>query len=94
LTARIDQILNFLATNENEHTLEEVSASLGIPLSVCRRVAIFLGKYGFIEFNGSKMRIDPKIKEFILNSAGEETLAADPFSSVAACTPRKKGRLL
>jgi len=90
LTSKIDEVLEFLALDSDLHSVEEVSERSSIPRNLCQDIASFLAKYGFIQFRGSKMRINPKMKDFIIATSDEETVLRITASIVASSSIEKR----
>ena len=55
-------MLEFLAENDGLHHIEEISEELGIPRGMCKSIADFLNRYGFIQVEGQWLKVNPKLK--------------------------------
>ena len=75
---KMDEVLELLAANGDSYTLDEISKSVGIHYDLCERVVQFLSKYGFVCLNGLKVKIDPNIKNFIIETSARTVLQLAP----------------
>ena len=71
LVLKIDEVLEFLASDGNFHSIEDISRTLSIPCSMCKRIVNFLVKYDFVQFEGHKFRIDSKIRDLLYSFQSE-----------------------
>ena len=62
---KIDEILEFLARNNNSYSLDDLSKTICVSNQVCERTIEFLAKYDFVRLRNSKIEINPKISRFI-----------------------------
>jgi DNA-binding IclR family transcriptional regulator len=74
LKSKIDELLEYLALDDDAHSIEEISEVLGIPHDVCERIADFLSKYNFIQFNNSEAKIEPRMRDFVITSSQEKPI--------------------
>lgn len=75
---KMDKLLELLAANGDSYTLDEISRSVGIRHDLCEKVVQFLSKYGFVHLNGPKVKIDPRIKELIIETSARTVLQLAP----------------
>ena len=72
LTYIIDEVLEFLALDNALHTTKEISGRLQIPHNTCMKIIIFLLKYDLIELEGLRIKLNPKIKNFVIATTNKE----------------------
>jgi len=84
LSSKIDEMLEFLALDGDWHSIKEASDALNFPCSICENIASFLAKYDFIQFRELKMRINPKMKDFVIASSDESSILRITASIAAA----------
>lgn len=84
MVSKIDELIEFLASDGNLHSIEDISRALNIPSSVCKKVIIFLVKYDFVQFKGHKLRIDSKIRDFMDSSQREGSTVKSVLAITAA----------
>jgi len=70
LSFMLDEFLEWLAADGKWHSLDEFTVSNRVEKYKVEEIARFFARYKFIEFkeNGKKVRIDPKMRQFILSS--------------------------
>ncbi len=56
---KIDDFLNFLALDGDWHNLEAVEEAVNLTTDKVKIIAEFFQRYGFIQYDGKKMRINP-----------------------------------
>jgi len=78
---KVDELLEFLATREGSYTLDEVSRSILIPKYMCRKIVHFLAKYGFVCLNDTEVKINPKMKDFVIATSGRTFLQLAPSAT-------------
>jgi len=86
LMSKIDEVLEFLAVEDKSHSIDEVSEALDIPYSICRSIADFLSKYDFIRIEGSRLEINPKLRDFVIASSDTSCARQDilPLTTVSS----------
>jgi len=62
---KIDELIEFLGTDGDPHSLDEISRSLSIPHDSCKKIIRFLAKYGFVQLNEPEVKIDPRTRRFV-----------------------------
>ena len=70
----IDEILELLATDGNIHSIEEISRELALPLIACEHIASFLAKYNAIKISNRYLKINPRIRDFIISSSDKSPI--------------------
>ena len=78
MASRIDEILEFLAMDGDFHSIEEVSTALNISYHVCETVATFLAKYDLVQYEHLKIKINPKIRDFITATSSKPVIELTP----------------
>jgi DNA-binding IclR family transcriptional regulator len=76
LASRIDDVLEFLASDSNPHSVTEISTALHLPLDACETIAQFLVQYAFAQWEDTKVRIDPTTRAFVVATMKEPLLQA------------------
>lgn len=71
---KIDELLEILAANRHSRTLDEISRSIGITYDLCERIVQFLAEYGFVHVNGLEVKIDPKMRNFVIATSSKPPL--------------------
>jgi len=61
-----DRLLEFLATRDGLHRVDEISEMLNIPFSLCEQIIQFAAKYGFVYVEGIEVEITPEAKKFVI----------------------------
>jgi DNA-binding IclR family transcriptional regulator len=61
----LDELLEFLAHDGAQHSIREIAKAINVPPNLCKDMTAFLAKYEFIQFNGRKVLINPRIRELI-----------------------------
>jgi DNA-binding IclR family transcriptional regulator len=84
LVSKIDEVLEFLASDGNLHSIEDISRTLNIPSSMCKKIIVFLVKYGFVQFEGRKLKIDSKIRDLMDSSQSEGSTVKGVLALAAA----------
>jgi hypothetical protein len=66
----LDEFLEWLASDDKWHSLDEFAASNRVEKCKVEKIARFFERYKFIEFkeNGKKVKINAKIRQFIVSS--------------------------
>jgi hypothetical protein len=66
----LDEFLEWLASDDKWHSLDEFAASNRVEKYKVEKIAKFFACYKFIEFkeNGKKVKINPKMRQFIVSS--------------------------
>jgi len=83
---KVDEILEFLAMSGESYTLDEISNSIGVPCEACKEIVRFLERYGFVRKDDSKVKINPKIRVFIIATSDKALPQAPSRVSVTAYT--------
>ena len=71
LPFKIDVILEFLSSDDDLHSIKEISTALNIPLDDCENIARFLVKYDFAQLEDKGLKIDRKTRDFISATLNE-----------------------
>ncbi len=74
---KIDELLEFLARSGSSYRLDEVSRLVGIPYDNCEKIVQFLARHNFVHIDDSEVKINPKIRVFII-ATSDETLSQLP----------------
>lgn len=74
MISKIDEIIDFLASDSDVHSFKEISEVLNIPLNLCKEIASFLAKYGFVKLEDETLKINPKIRDFIVETSEKSIL--------------------
>lgn len=78
MASKIDEILEFLALNDDFHSIEEISTTLNIPLNACKTISIFLAKYDFVQYEDQQIKINPEIRDFIITTSHKAVIQLTP----------------
>lgn len=78
MISKIDEILDFLASDGDLHSLKETSVALNIPLNVCKDILSFLAKYDFVKLKGEDLKINPRIRELVVKTSHQSILQITP----------------
>ena len=68
---RVDEVLEFLASTGKNYTIVDLSITFDMPCDKCLSIVNFLVKYGFVYSNEEEFKINPKIRDIILNKNTE-----------------------
>jgi len=72
LMEKIDEMLEFLALHGGACSVEEVSKALHITRETCKKIADFLAKYNFVDFEGRTLMISPRMKDLFTCSSDDK----------------------
>jgi DNA-binding IclR family transcriptional regulator len=67
----MDKVLTYLASDEDAHTITEMSKTLGISLTACERIVNFLIKYDFAQMDEKGVKISPGTRRFVVATSRE-----------------------
>lgn len=90
LVSKIDEVIEFLASDGNLHSIEDISRTLNIPSSMCKKIIVFLVKYDFVQFEGRKLKIDSKIRDLMDSSQSEGSTVKGVLALAAASSLGKR----
>ena len=74
LTAIIDEILDLLARDGKLHSIQEAAMTSNITVDECQIIATFLAKYNFIQLVNHNMKINPEIRDLIIETSDKMVL--------------------
>ena len=74
MPSTIDKILAYLAQDGYQHSIEQISAELSIPMDVCERITSFLSKYNAVKITQQLLQINPRIRSFLASSSDNRPL--------------------